>query len=370
MPWGIVRTDHDRPVPSTATKLGMVTQPAGAVAGSPFTTQPAVRLLDAGSAPVLQSGVTITVAKHAGVAGTLSGQAYAVTDSQGIATFSGLAMSQAESGVSLDFASTGLTGVTSATFTVSASSGVSPILTFEPDQYADTAALLAAKANWHANGVPPFCDNAKPFVAVEDINVNASTVTLETAGGGYGGRAKFMRYNFPGSSAIEVTIGRLFCPPAVADNADIWFEVSCRFAANFGTAFAGNPVAIPAYKHLFGMTNGPSRFQQVFVFDPTTLEIGDPGNENRAQPGCPNIFDNAWHLMRIHYKRDPVSGLHRIDWDGGAFTYNFSGNTGASGGSSWYGQAWGRNSNRGFSVSTYLDWGHGKCFAANPGWGI
>ena len=50
---------------SPATKLGMLTQPAGAVTGVAFTTQPQVELLDASNAAVFQAGVTVTVPRPA-----------------------------------------------------------------------------------------------------------------------------------------------------------------------------------------------------------------------------------------------------------------------------------------------------------------
>lgn len=102
-----------------AKRLNVATQPAGATAGSPFTTQPVIELLDGASLPASSAGVSVAVAKHSGVVGTLSGTSPRVTASNGRATFTDLAMSAAESGVSLDFSASGLTGVTSAAFDVS-----------------------------------------------------------------------------------------------------------------------------------------------------------------------------------------------------------------------------------------------------------
>lgn len=123
-----------------ATKLAMQTQPAGATAATPFTTQPAVRLQNVGGGNVAQSNVTVTVAKHAGVVGTLSGTLTAVTDGSGIATFTDLQMSAAESGVTLDFTSGVLTGVTSASFTVAAGGGIGTLRGHAPG-YANTASI-------------------------------------------------------------------------------------------------------------------------------------------------------------------------------------------------------------------------------------
>ena len=73
------------------TQLVMVTQPSGAVSGTAFTTQPAVELRDGSNAVVLQAGVTVTVAKASG-SGTLGGTLTAVTDANGKATFTNLAI--------------------------------------------------------------------------------------------------------------------------------------------------------------------------------------------------------------------------------------------------------------------------------------
>ena len=106
----------------TPKRLAVVTQPSGATAGAAFTTQPVVRVLDGGGEFCAAATNTVIATKHTGVTGTLSGD----TDKDavaGVATFTDLAMSAGESGVSLDFASSGLTGTTSSTFNVGSTAG-------------------------------------------------------------------------------------------------------------------------------------------------------------------------------------------------------------------------------------------------------
>lgn len=74
---------------SAATQLSILVQPAGAVTGVPFATQPQVRLLSAASQPVLQSGIVITAYQISGT-GVFTGTKTAVTNGSGIATFTNL----------------------------------------------------------------------------------------------------------------------------------------------------------------------------------------------------------------------------------------------------------------------------------------
>jgi hypothetical protein len=103
------------------TQLGMVTEPAGAVSGMALTTQPVVQLLDAGSSPVAQAGVSVTASITGGGGGaTLIGTVTVATDAAGQATFSNLGVNGLVGSYSLDFTAAGLTGVTSASFNVTA----------------------------------------------------------------------------------------------------------------------------------------------------------------------------------------------------------------------------------------------------------
>ena len=104
-----------------ATKLGMVQQPAAqATSGVRFVMQPSVQLLDAGDVPFPDEGVTITASKGSG-SGTIGGTLTALTDANGLATFANLQFTGSGAHTAA-FASSGLTGVTSGTVTVLATS--------------------------------------------------------------------------------------------------------------------------------------------------------------------------------------------------------------------------------------------------------
>lgn len=103
-------------------RLSVQTQPSGATSGQAFTTQPVVYILDGGGELCTSATNTVTVTKHSGVSGTLSGTT-SVAAVGGVATFTNLQMSAGESGVSLDFAASGLTGAQSSTFNVAGGGG-------------------------------------------------------------------------------------------------------------------------------------------------------------------------------------------------------------------------------------------------------
>jgi hypothetical protein len=94
----------------------MTTQPAGAVNGSAFTTQPVVRVTDSGGNTVTTSTVVVTVSKASGT-GTLSGTT-TVAAVAGVATFTNLVITGTGDHV-LTFTPETLTAVNSETLTVS-----------------------------------------------------------------------------------------------------------------------------------------------------------------------------------------------------------------------------------------------------------
>ena len=149
--------------PPAATQLVMVTQPAGAVSGAAFTTQPAVELRNASNNVVLQSGVVVTVAKASG-SGTLSGTLTATTNASGRATFTNLVIT-GSGAHTLTFTSGALTPATSASFPV-ASGGTQLTLTTEP-----------------GGAVSGRVFTTQPVVAVtdEDGNVAPSTASITVA---------------------------------------------------------------------------------------------------------------------------------------------------------------------------------------------
>jgi hypothetical protein len=98
----------------TASKLKVTTEPSATVAiGAAMAQVPVVRIVDGCDLPVSSAGITVTVSSTTGTV-TFT-PATAITNSSGIATFTGLKMTGAVSAnYKLQFAATGLTSATAA----------------------------------------------------------------------------------------------------------------------------------------------------------------------------------------------------------------------------------------------------------------
>ena len=107
--------------------LVVVTQPGGATAGSPFTTQPVVHVRGGSGGPTTvgdnSTVVTATIVSGTGAAGaTLTGTT-SLTVVAGVATFTNLGIDTAGSNYQLQFTGTGTVNAPSATFSVAAAPG-------------------------------------------------------------------------------------------------------------------------------------------------------------------------------------------------------------------------------------------------------
>ncbi|HEU4647519.1 MAG TPA: Ig-like domain repeat protein [Gemmatimonadales bacterium] len=157
----------------SAGKLAMVQQPSStAQSGVPFAQQPRVQLQDAGGNPVHSAGIGVTAAIASGTGGTLGGQLTAITNGQGIASFSNLSISGTAGSYTLQFTNPTLTGVASGPVQLGAGA----------------AASIAANS---AKSQPAFIGTAvaePPSVIVKDANGNpvagvAVTFTVASGGG-------------------------------------------------------------------------------------------------------------------------------------------------------------------------------------------
>ncbi|TRZ49052.1 carboxypeptidase regulatory-like domain-containing protein, partial [bacterium] len=108
-----------------ATKLAMQIQPGGGIADTVWTTQPVILIQDAsGNIVTTDSATTVTAAIGTNPGGgTLTGTSLTVQAVNGVVTFAGLKINKSGTGYTLNFTSTpALTGVTSSTFNITASS--------------------------------------------------------------------------------------------------------------------------------------------------------------------------------------------------------------------------------------------------------
>lgn len=155
-----------------ATKLGMVTQPsATAASGVALAQQPSVRLLDASNNPVSQAGVQVSVALAGGTGASLFGTATATTNASGVASFTGLGITGTIGSYSLSFSSSGLTGVSSNTITLSHGAATQVVLTTPPSSTAQSGAPFSTQPTAQLR------DAAGNNVLTSGITVTASKLT-------------------------------------------------------------------------------------------------------------------------------------------------------------------------------------------------
>ena len=154
----------------SAAKLAVTTQPAGAVNGTAFTTQPAVTVQDSGGNTVSGSTASITLAVATGT-GVLACTTNPVTAVSGIATFAGCKLTGTAGNYTLSAAATGLTGATSASFALTAGAANKLAVTTQPAGAVNGAAFTT-----------------QPVVTIQDASGNTVTgssapVTLAVATG-------------------------------------------------------------------------------------------------------------------------------------------------------------------------------------------
>ena len=113
----------------SANKLVFSTQPAGAVDGVAFTTQPKVTVEDAGGNVVTSSTASITLSPSSAALACTTNPVNAVA---GVATFAGCNLTGTTGSYTLTAASTGLTNGTSSSFTLSVGSASELAVTTNP----------------------------------------------------------------------------------------------------------------------------------------------------------------------------------------------------------------------------------------------
>lgn len=290
------------------TQVAITTQPVGNVTGSALSTQPVVRLRDAGNANVAESGRTVTVTIQSG-SGTLNGTTSVATDSNGVATFTNLAIEATSppSNFALAFSVAGLTGATSSSFQVSAAS--SGALANLPNDYtvvydAENAVLPATSPSFNSEGTNVFS------------TANSSRLTLLNTGGvgdGSGYRLLFPQ-GMGGGAAPYKWFTRYWTravgtfnpgPNVVANTGYLYVYARVRVSSNWtdngnaGTKFAFIRTDIydgggGAVSHYINLTNfGVPRWGINMEF------VGGSGNRNFAGSSVANLGDGEWHDCEV-----------------------------------------------------------------------
>jgi hypothetical protein len=212
-------------------KLAFGTQPGGGTAGAAWTNQPAVLVEDAGGNTVPTATNTVTLAIGAGTAGaTLTctgGTSLAAV--AGTSGFAGCMIDKAGAGYTLVASASGLTSVTSTTFTVIAAAGVALAVTTQPgggtggtawttqpvirviDSFGNTAAssasiALAISGGTGTDGATLACTGGNAKAASAGVATFAGC-KIDLAGAGYTLTATSGGLTAVETNAFNVTVG-------------------------------------------------------------------------------------------------------------------------------------------------------------------
>ena len=129
--------------PGAASRLAFLTQPSSTVAGTAITPAVQVAIVDAfGNATTATANVTVALGTNPG-GGTLSGTT-TVAAVNGVATFGNLALTNANSGYTLDASAGTLTGASSSPFNITAGAPYRVTLTQQPSNVSAGAVITPA----------------------------------------------------------------------------------------------------------------------------------------------------------------------------------------------------------------------------------
>jgi hypothetical protein len=147
--------------------LAFSIQPAGAVAGKAFNTQPEVSILDGSGNCVTEStaAVTLAITSGTGTDGAVLSGSITVNAVNGVAAFSGLSIDKAGTAYTLTASLNGLSGVqftaggdtqaTSSPFDVSGQSTITTLTSsINPAEFGDAITLTAIVADTEGKGTP------------------------------------------------------------------------------------------------------------------------------------------------------------------------------------------------------------------------
>src|SRR6266576_2536716 len=187
---------------AAAGQLAFTTPPSSAAqSGAPFAQQPVLQVQDANGNPVSTQGVSVTAAIATGPAGGGASLASftATSDNNGVATFTGLAISGPTGGYTLTFTTPNLAPVTSGTITLAAGAAVQLALITAPSDTARNGVALARQP------VVQLEDGAGNLVSRGGTQVTAAIATGGPALSGVnpiatdaGGRATFTNLTIAG----------------------------------------------------------------------------------------------------------------------------------------------------------------------------
>ena len=211
-----------------ATKLAILTQPSTAAqSGAALAQQPALQLRDASNTPVNQGGLVVTAAIGSGSGGTLGGTTTATTNASGVAQFTNLTLTGSGS-YTLVFTSPGLTSATSATISVSSSTGTATLTGISRDGGSTAGGVVVqlTGSGFAAGDAVTF--GGTPATGVSLLNATTLQATVP-----------------PGSAGpVNVTVVHNGTPMTLPNGFTYWPAPTASVAADFESGSVSAPFSI------------------------------------------------------------------------------------------------------------------------------
>jgi hypothetical protein len=272
---------------------------ASAVSGAVLGQQPVIQLLDAGGNAATQSGVAVQVTIFATAGGSLSGALSKLTDGNGRATFTDLAITGLPGTYTLRFSAAGFAAVTSTQILLAAAPTVTTITadTPDPSRTGDlvTVSFTVTSANGTPSGSVQIADGGNTCTgtlsggqgscAIGLTTTGSRTLTATYAGGnGFGASSDTESHmveappppvlSLATQPASQATAGVALDPQPVV-------QLKTGDGANLATAGVAVSVAVQGGGSLGGTTpvvtdgQGRATFTDLVIADPAIT--GDPG---------------------------------------------------------------------------------------------
>jgi Big-like domain-containing protein len=275
-------------------RLSVLIQPsATAVSGAVLGQQPVIQLLDAGGNPATQSGVAVQVAIASG-SGLLAGATSMLSDGNGRATFTNLAITGVPGTYTLRFSAAGFAAVTSTGINLAAAPTVTTITadTPDPSRTGDqvTVRFSVTSANGTPSGSVQIADGSNTCTgtlsggegscAIGFTTAGSRTLTATYAGAnGFGASSDTEEHTVEAPPPPVLTLATQPGSPAtagVALNPQPVVQLKTGDGANLSTAGVAVSVTIQGGGSLSGTTqvatdgNGLASFTDLVI-------SGDPG---------------------------------------------------------------------------------------------
>lgn len=238
--------------PGAPSQLGIRTQPAGGASGIVLSTQPIVEIRDAAGNVVTSSNASVTAIIATG-GGTIVGSTATATN--GVATFTGLAITGSVGDRTLSFGAAGLTSVTSAGFSVGPGAATKLVVRTEPTGAASGVSFVTQPQ-------VEVRDDADNLVTTSTADI---TATIASGGGTLTGATAKAVGGIATFSGLSIT-GLVGARTLTFSSAGLTSATSSSF-----TLIAGQPVALKFRRAPAGaMVGAPLSTQPI-------LEIDDAG---------------------------------------------------------------------------------------------